>query len=317
MSAMPKAWETAVTGRMVEANGVELWTEEFGDPAHPPVLLIAGSTAQGLLWPDEFVGRIAAAGYRVVRYDHRDVGRSTARDFEEHPYTWADLKDDALGLMDALGLAPAHVVGHSAGGLIAQWIAADHPGRVAGLTVIGSSPLGAREGQVLMRALMGEPQPEGALPEPEPEFVAFFRNAAAGPPPATRAEAVDFQVAVARVLHGREGAADFDEDAQRRLEERLHDRMRDPRTAANHRLAGMADLEFEPVGALDRVTAPTLVVEGTAEPVKPGHGRIIAQEIAGARLLMVPGMGHNLTPNAARTVADALVAHLAAAPSGR
>ncbi|MEU5189712.1 alpha/beta fold hydrolase [Streptomyces klenkii] len=300
-------------GRMVTVGDIELWTEEFGDPSHPAVLLIAGSMSQGLLWPDEFVGRLAAAGHRVVRYDHRDVGRSTARDFTEHPYTWADLKADAVGLMDALGIGSAHLVGHSAGGLLAQWIAADHPGRVGSLTVIGSSPLGENEGQVLVRALMGEPQPEGSLPEPAPEFTEFFRKAAVSPPPATRAEAVDFQIEVARILHGTERPSAFDEDAQRRLEEKLHDRMRDPRTAGNHRLAGMADLEWEPVGAPARVTAPTLVIEGTAEPVKPGHGRLIAQAITGARLMMVPGMGHMLTPQSVGSVTDALVAHLEAA----
>ncbi|MFI2077281.1 alpha/beta fold hydrolase [Streptomyces triculaminicus] len=309
--------EMSTVGRMVEVGGIELWTEEFGDPSHPPVLLIAGSMSQGLLWPDEFVGRLAAAGHRVVRYDHRDVGRSTALDFERNPYTWADLKADAVGLMDALGMGSAHLVGHSAGGMLAQWIAAEHPGRVESLTVIGSSPLGAGEAHVLVRALMGQPQPEGSLPEPTAEFVDFFRNAAAGPPPVTRAETVDFQIELARVLRGAACPSDFDEDAQRRLEERLYDRMRDPRSAANHRLAGMADPDAEPQGALARVSAPTLVVEGTAEPVKPGHGRIIAQEIAGARLEMVPGMGHMLTADAVEPVANALVAHLDASAGGR
>ncbi|MCA6091220.1 alpha/beta fold hydrolase [Streptomyces sp. SCA3-4] len=297
--------------RMIQVGDVELWTEEFGDPTHPPVLLIAGAMSQAVLWPDEFVGRLAAAGHRVIRYDHRDMGRSTARDFEQHPYTWATLKDDAVGLLDALAVGSAHLVGHSAGGLLAQWIAADHPGRVDSLTVVGSSPLGRREGAVIVRALMGEPQPEGSLPEPLPAFTEFFRRAAVSPPPATRAEAVDFQIEVARVLHGDE--LPFDEDAQRRLEERVFDRTRDPRTTANHRLAGMADLNCEPTGALARVTAPTLVVEGTAEPAKPGHGRLIAEEIAGARLMMVQGMGHMLTPGAVAQVADALVAHMAGA----
>ncbi|MFI1970568.1 alpha/beta fold hydrolase [Streptomyces cinnamoneus] len=298
-------------GRMVPVGDVELWTEEFGDPSHPAVLLVMGSMSQGLLWPDEFVGRLAAAGYRVVRYDHRDVGRSTALDFEQHPYTWAALKDDVLGLLDALGIGSAHLVGHSAGGLLAQWIAADHPGRVDSLTLIGSSPLGGREGEVLVRALMGEPQPEGSLPEPATEFVEFFRKAAVNPPPSTRAETVDFQIALARVLAG--AGQPFDEDAQRLLEERLFDRTRDPRTVANHRLAGMADLRWEPEGALARVSAPTLVVEGAAEPVKPGHGGLIAEETAGARLMTVPGMGHMLTPDAVEPIAQALVAHMAAA----
>ncbi|KUJ67135.1 hydrolase [Streptomyces albus subsp. albus] len=299
-------------GQLIQVGEIELWTEQFGDPAHPPVLLIAGSMSQCLTWPDELVGHLAAAGYRVIRYDHRDMGRSTARDFAAHPYTWAALKDDALGLLDALGIDHAHLVGHSAGGLIAQWIAADHPERVATLTVIGSSPLGEREGQVLVRALMGEEQPAGALPEPRPEFTAFFRTAMAAPPPAGRAEAVDFQIEVARVLNGT--ALPFDEDAQRRLEETLFDRTRDPRTMANHRLAGMADLEVEPVDALERVQAPTLVIEGSHEPAKPGHGPLIAEAIRGARLHTVPDMGHLIAPEVMAPVAAALTGHLAMAP---
>ncbi|WP_431046240.1 alpha/beta fold hydrolase [Streptomyces sp. P1-3] len=300
--------------QLIQVGDIELWTEQFGDPAHPPVLLIMGSMTQGLLWPDEFVGRLAAAGHRVIRYDHRDVGRSTARDFAAHPYTWAAIKDDALGLLDALGIDRAHLVGHSAGGLVAQWIAADHPERVRTLTVIGSSPLGGRESQVLIRALTGEPQEPGSLPEPRPEFTEFFRKALAAPPPAARAAAIDFQIEVARVMNGT--ALPFDEDAQRRLEELLFDRARDPRAAVNHRLAGMADTEVEPVGALERVQAPTLVVEGTHEPAKPGHGRLIAEAIRGARLLTVPDMGHMIAPEVVAPVAAALVDHLgsAAAP---
>ncbi|MGX8909164.1 alpha/beta fold hydrolase [Streptomyces netropsis] len=295
--------------QLIRVGDIELWTEQFGDPAHPAVLLIMGSMSQAPLWPDEFVGRLAAAGHRVIRYDHRDVGRSTARDFEAHPYTCAALKDDAVGLLDALGIERAHLVGHSAGGLLAQWIAADLPDRVETLTVISSSPLGGREGQVLMRALMGEPQPEGSLPGPLPAFLELFRRAAVSPPPATRAEVIDFQIEVARMLGGAE--LPFDEDAQRLLEERLFDRARDPRTAANHQLAWAADQEFEPVGAPARIKAPTLVVEGTAEPVKPGHGRLIAEEIPSARMITVPGMGHMITPPAVEPLAEALVAHLA------
>lgn len=298
-------------GQLIAVGDIELWTEEFGDPAGPVVLLVMGSMTQGLLWPDEFVGRLAAAGHRVVRYDHRDVGRSTARDFETHPYTWAALKDDALGLMDALGIDKAHVVGHSAGGLIAQWIAAEHPERLESLTVIGSSPLGEREGQVLMRALLGEPQPAGSLPEPRPEFIDFFRAAITAAPPRDRAEAVDLQIATARIMNGT--ALPFDEDAQRRLEETLFDRSRDPRTTANHRLAGMADPEVEPTGLLGTVRTPTLVVEGTHEPAKPGHGRLIADAVPGARLLIVPSMGHMIAPEVIAPVATALLQHFAAA----
>ncbi|MGW5681400.1 alpha/beta fold hydrolase [Nonomuraea sp. NPDC003754] len=285
-----------------------IWTEEFGDTAHPPVLLIAGSMSQGpQSWPDAFVGRLAAGGRRVIRYDHRDTGRSRTVDFASDPYTWRDLKDDALAVLDTHGIESAHIVGHSAGGLLAQWIAVDHPERVTTLTVIGSSPLGRQEGMTIMRALMGEEQPEGSLPPPAPAFVEFYRKMITTAPPATRAEQIDFQIAEARVLSG--GGLPFDEDEERRQAERLHDRALDLSALANHRLAAAADMTFEPAGVLHTVKVPTLVIEGTHEPAKPGHGALIAAEIPGAELVTVEGMGHMLAPPVHGTLADAILAH--------
>ncbi|GAA1090099.1 alpha/beta fold hydrolase [Nocardiopsis composta] len=298
---------------MLAVNGIEIHAEEFGDPEHPPVLLIMGSMTQGAMWPDALVGRIAAAGYRVIRYDHRDTGRSSALDFEAAPYTWEAIRDDALGVLDALGVESAHLVGHSAGGVLAQWIAVVRPERVRSLTVIGSSPLGRREGRVILRALTGEAQPEGSLPEPAPEFVELFRKASAAPP-SGREELIAFQVETARMLNGPN--LPFDADAQRRLEERLLDRDRDPATVANHRLAAAADLDFEPVGALPGITAPTLVLEGACEPVKPGHGPLIAAEIPGARMRFVQDMGHTIAPEVVGEVTDTVLEHLAAAEGG-
>ncbi|MEU5877103.1 alpha/beta fold hydrolase [Spirillospora sp. NPDC047279] len=295
--------------RMILNGDVELWTEEFGDPAHPPVLLVMGSMSQGVLWPDPFVGRLAAAGRRVIRYDHRDTGRSSAIDFEAAPYTWADIKNDVLAVLDAYGIDRAHLVGHSAGGLLGQWIAAENPERVLTLTVIGASPLGREEGANLVRALMGEDPLPGALPYPSPAFIEHFAKAMVDPPAPDRRSQIDFAIETARVLHGT--AIPFDEDEQRRLEEKIFDRDRDPATVGNHRLAAMAGGTFEPVGVLGRVTAPTLVVEGTEEPAKPGHGPLIAAAIPGARLLMIDGMGHTLPPRIHAELADAVLAHTA------
>ncbi|MEV0233105.1 alpha/beta fold hydrolase [Nonomuraea sp. NPDC050786] len=286
-----------------------IWSEEFGAATDAPIVLVMGSMSQGVLWPDEFVGRLTAGGRRVIRYDHRDTGRSDPVDFEKEPYTWDDIKNDVLRVMDAHGLESAHLVCHSAGGLLGQLIAVERPERVRTLTVIGSSPLGGGEGGVIMRALMGEPQPEGSLPEPDPEFVAFYQRLFTAPPPGDRREQIDRMIAEQRVLHGT--GLPFDEDAARRLQERILDRARDLAAVANHRRAAMARPDFEPVGVLDRVKAPTLVIEGTHEPAKPGHGAIIADLIPGARLLMVEGMGHTLPPEVHEELAEAVLAHTA------
>ncbi|MFC7730940.1 alpha/beta fold hydrolase [Actinomadura keratinilytica] len=139
-----------------------IWSEEFGSRTDEPILLIMGSMSQGILWPDEFVGRLVAGGRRVIRYDHRDTGLSGTVDFAAEPYTWDDIKDDVYRVLDAHGLDSAHLVGHSAGGLLGQYVAVERPERVRSLTVIASSPLGCGEGEVIMRALTGRPQPEGA-----------------------------------------------------------------------------------------------------------------------------------------------------------
>ncbi|MGW4407470.1 alpha/beta fold hydrolase [Nonomuraea sp. NPDC004702] len=288
-------------------QNVNIWSEEFGAATDEPILLIMGSMSQGVLWPDEFVGLLTAGGRRVIRYDHRDTGMSDTVDFAAHPYTWDDIKDDVYRVMDAHGLDSAHLVCHSAGGLLGQFVAVERPERVRSLTVIGSSPLGGREGQVIMRALLGQPQPEGSLPVPLPEFVAFYQTLIASPPPQDRRAAIEGMIAEQRLLHGT--GLPFDEDAARRLQERIYDRARDLSATVNHRLAAGAKPDFEPVGVLHQVKAPTLVIEGTHEVAKPGHGALIAEQVPGARLMMVEGLGHTLPPEVHEELATAVLAH--------
>ncbi|ASO20471.1 Arylesterase [Actinoalloteichus hoggarensis] len=286
-----------------------IWSEEFGAEKDTPILLIMGSMSQGVLWPDELVGRLTAGGRRVIRYDHRDTGRSGTVDFATAPYTWEDIKNDVYRVLAAHGLDSAHLVGHSAGGLLGQCIAVEAPERVRSLTVIASSPLGGGEGQVLLRALTGQEQPEESLPAPRPEFVEFFRALMTAPPAQDRRELIDNMIAEQRVLHGT--GLPFDEDAARRQQERVYDRAVDLSAAANHRLAAAAGPEFEPVGVLHRVQAPTLVIEGSHEPVKPGHGAIIAERVPGARLKIVAGMGHTLPLETHQELAEAILDHTA------
>ena len=141
--------------RMIEANGVELWTEPFGDPDDPPVLLIMGVGGSMLWWEEGFCRMLAEGGRYVIRYDHRDTGRSVTYEPGRPGYTADDLIDDATRVLDAYGIAAAHLVGVSAGGAFAQLVALDFPDRVLSLVLISTSP-----------ALPGERE----LPPPTEEF---------------------------------------------------------------------------------------------------------------------------------------------------
>src|SRR3954451_22664687 len=136
-----------MTERMVEANGVELCTEPFGDPADPPILLIMGLGASMLWWEEGFCQLLADGGRFVIRYDHRDTGRSITYEPGRPRYSGSDLVADARGVLDAYEIPVAHVVGVSAGGALAQRLALDHPDRVSSLVLISTSP-----------ALPGEPR---------------------------------------------------------------------------------------------------------------------------------------------------------------
>src|SRR5687768_1332324 len=148
--------------RMVEANGAEICTESFGDPADPPILLLMGIGASMMWWEEEFCRRLADEGRFVVRYDHRDTGRSTTYEHGKPGYTGADLSRDAVAVLDGLGIEAAHLVGVSAGGGIAQEIALDHPDRVLSVVLISSSPA-VSTGR--------------SLPPPTAEFMRFVGSA--------------------------------------------------------------------------------------------------------------------------------------------
>ena len=256
----------------VRANRVDLCAETFGEPADPAVLLIAGGASSMDWWDDEFCRRLAAGGRLVIRYDHRDTGRSTSFPAGEPPYSGADLAADPLGLLDALGVGRAHIVGLSMGGGIAQRIAIEHGDRVATLTLMSTSP-----GDV------DEPPSEPQAPEPAPETDWSDREAA-----------VD---GLMRDVRSAAGSVTIDEARLRRLAERVVDRTRD--MAASQVNHWAADSGPEAEGGLDAVTAPTLVLHGTEDPLfSLAHGRALAERIAGARLVPLEGLGHEHPPPA-------------------
>jgi pimeloyl-ACP methyl ester carboxylesterase len=283
--------------------------EELGNPGHPAVLLVMGAQAQGVQWNDGIVRRLVDGGRRVIRYDHRDTGRSSTVDFATHPYTVADMASDALAVLDAFGVERAHLVGASLGGIIAQRLAVTHPHRVLTLTSLSSQPLGTDTAATVQRALAGMPPLPGELPPPTSELLATLA-ATLPKPEAAPQEYLATRLPLWRVLHG--SALPFDEDEYRAMEERVYERARDLQAALNHTFAGTAG-EDSTTDDLGSVTAPTLVLHGTEDPMfPPAHAEATAAAIPGARLVMLEGMGHTLPTAQDQRLADEILHHTAA-----
>ena len=281
--------------RMIEANGVQLCTEPFGDPGDPPVLLVMGVGASMLWWEDGFCRLLADGGRFVIRYDHRDTGRSVTYESGQPTYTGADLVADAVGVLDAYGIAPAHVVGVSAGGAFAQLLALGFPNRVLSLVLISTSP-----------ATPGE----RSLPLATERFSDFL--ASADVDWSDRGSVIEYLVAYQRMLAG--GVRPFDEAAWRELVARDVGRATDIGASENHSLIPEGDVPSESISS---IAAPTLVIHGTGDPMLPlAHGRALAEEIPGARLLTLEGAGHGVDRADWEPIARAILAHTDAADSG-
>ena len=260
---------------MLSNDGVDLCVETYGDPADPAVLLIAGGGQSMVWWEEEFCTRLAAGGRHVVRYDHRDTGRSTSSPAGRPGYTASDLATDPLRITKHLGVERAHLVGMSMGGGIAQYLAVEHADRVASLVLVGTSPAGP-----------GGPE----LPPMSPELAATFTDPDPEPDWADRDAVVDHRVAVERPYAGAMG---FDEPRVRRLAALEVDRTTDMAASLTNHFVLDGGWSGRPAG----IVAPTLVLHGTTDPLFPlAHGEALAREIPGARLVALPGVGHEIPP---------------------
>ncbi|WP_306313417.1 alpha/beta fold hydrolase [Streptomyces hydrogenans] len=277
--------------------GVRLWAEEHGDPGRPPLLLVMGAQAPGLNWPDELVALLAAR-HRVIRYDHRDTGRSTWA-FDEKPYPLSRLAEDAVAVLDAFGVGRAHVVGMSLGGLLTQLLVADHPDRLLSATVIGTAALSTAP---YVRP-DGIRVPAAELPGPAAHLLEFWSR----PEEDRDLEAeLDHRVAHWRALAG--DALPFDADWFRAQERRIVAHTGHHRPPTAHARADASGLLRTEELAAARV--PTLVISAPAEPVAPPpHAEHLAQVIPGARLAVVPGMGHALPPEVHGPLAGEILRH--------
>ncbi len=286
------------------ANGIEIEYDRFGRPGDPTLLLVMGFGAQMILWREAFCEALAARGLDVVRFDNRDVGLSTQLDHLAAPefpamrdavadgkplaapYRLSDMAADAVGLLDAIGVDAAHVVGASMGGMIAQTLAIEHAPRVRTLVSIMSTT--------------GAPD----LPPPKPEAIA----ALLAPVATDRAAAVERGLAMSRVLGS--PAYPFDEADERALLQRAFDRGVHPAGLARQLAAVVAAGSRRE--RLAAVRTPTLVIHGTADPIIPIEcGRDTAASIPGAALLEIEGMGHDLPPALWPALVDAIARHTA------
>ncbi len=279
------------------SNGTSLFYETFGNAADPALLLVMGLGAQMTLWDDEFCAALAAKGFHVIRFDNRDVGLSSkiesapapelgkafAGDFSSAGYTLWDMAQDAIGLLDALGIARAHIVGASMGGMIVQAMAIKHPDRVLSLCSIMSTT--------------GNPNVGQATPEAMAALMA--------PPPKSRDEAIEAGVQSWKTIGG---TFPFDEAKVRARTAAAYDRSFYPVGIARQLLAIMAT--GDRTEALKQVKLPTLVIHGEVDPlVQPSGGKATAEAIPGSELLIIPRMGHDIAPEAQPQIVDAIVAN--------
>ncbi|MCO8269777.1 alpha/beta fold hydrolase [Actinoplanes sp. TRM 88003] len=267
----------------LRANGIDLRYETTGDPARPPLLLIMGLGAQLIDWPERFVVALAQQGFHVITFDNRDAGLSTAFDDlpapdlaaifggdpATVPYLLSDMAADAAGLIKELGLEPVHVVGVSMGGMIAQQLTIDHPDLVASLCSI-MSMTGDRT--------VGHATPEAAA--------ALMR-----PPATTRDEIIAGSIASSRVI-GSPGYPAPEAEIRRRATAKYE---RSFRPAGGQRQYAAIVASPDRTAALRQVKTPTLVIHGEDDPlINVSGGRATAAAVPEARLVTIPGMGHDM-----------------------
>ena len=287
---------------LARANGIDLCYQGFGDPAHPVVLLVMGLGTQMLGWDTAFCQQLADRGYRVIRFDNRDIGKSTWFDHEEVPnplaliaksaiglkpkvpYTLADMATDTVGLLDALGIAQAHVVGASMGGMIGQQMAIDRPDRMLSFTSIMSTT------------------GDSKLPSAKPEATALLL----AKPVANETEFIAFYRTLMKTLR----AGEFPEDEALDDERGLASYRRGYYPAGSGRQLAAIIASGNRTKALRTVRVPTLVIHGRPDPLVPVEGGIAtAEAIPGAKLLLIERMGHALPLSTWGAVIDAIDAH--------
>lgn len=289
--------------RMIQANGIEICTEAFGDPTHPALLLVQGANASMIRWEEDLCRQLAAGGLYVIRYDNRDTGRSTAFPPYKPPYTLIDMANDAVGVLDAYGIERAHLAGASSGGMIVQLVAIHHPERVLSIIPIISTPH-VPEAAHAVAGARGDQADD--LPMSTPgvfELIRYLKTVDW----TDEAAAAEAWVVEARALAGSRypvdeaHARDLGIQEIRRANHLISLRFNHP--IAEHQTPSWRH-------RLREIQVPALVIAGAEDPILPlAHSAALAGEIPGGKLLTLDGVGHEVPRGAWDTVVPAIVAH--------
>ncbi len=275
-------------GQFAEANGIKIWHETFGNKENPTILLIMGACAQGILWPKAFCEKLANEGHYVIRYDHRDAGLSTCFNWAENPYDLKDMANDAVGLLNALGVKRAHLFGVSLGAYLAELMAIDHPEKVDTITLMGA----ARDIRPMNRALAGLPRSEGiAFSSPTSAYLAWMKEFMKLTPQNEKEQ-------LAHRLEGWNQLNGFkiplNDEMNRKVHLEFLSRLTYPQGMANHMAVLASKSAEEWVQKIpSRIKVPTAILQGSEDPiVRPDHGEALHHDIPHSEYFLVEGMGH-------------------------
>lgn len=275
-----------MTHKLIASNGAMIHTESFGNPAHPAVLLIMGAQSSLIWWEEAFCHYLADEGRFVIRYDNRDTGRSTTYEPGKPDYTFEDMADDAIHILDGYGIEQAHLVGMSMGGMLTQMIALRHKCRVRTITLLATSNFALH------------------LPPMEDQIINYFANAGEVDWTDTQA-VVDFNIGKSRLLSGSKNP--FDQPRISLLAEEEARRSTRMESINNHALLSGGEHYLTRTSEIE---VPALIIHGTEDPVIPySHGQYLADTIPGAKLLTLEGTGHELHHHDWDAIIEAIKAH--------
>jgi len=273
--------------KYVQNKSIKLWTEAFGDPKDPSVILISGAASQGISWSVDFCNLLADKGFYIVRFDSRDTGLSTHVDFTKHPYKMNDMADDVIEIMNSYGFEKTHIVGTSMGGYIAQILSIDHPSRVQSLTLIMST----MDFTPQVYSFMGMSTAFLSLSGSKPEAIEQLKNLFSGADLSDPEVWMTKSLKMIQIFSGDQ--APFDEEEHRKILKLAFDRMNPSvpiKIPHNHALAsGFGPTQF----AVQKIKCPTLIIHGSNDPIIPvDHAHATAKAIPHSEKFIIEEMGH-------------------------